>query len=158
MSKMWHNFLGNIYTNTCMMTDKDDLNRFVDAQEYDYDAALREIKRGRKTGHWMWYVFPQIQGLGLSATSRLYAIRDMAEATAYLKHPVLGRRLVEISSELLKLATNDAVVVLGGIDSLKLKSSMTLFVLVENADTVFQMVLDKFFGGERDAKTIAMIG
>ena len=103
------------------------LKRFTEAQYRDYEQALKEIKNGRKESHWMWYIFPQLSGLGHSQTARYYAIRDRAEAEAYLAHPVLGKRLLEISSELLKLESSDATAVMGWPDDLKLKSSMTLF-------------------------------
>lgn len=139
------------------MTDENDLTRFVEAQEHVFGTALQEIKNGRKNGHWMWYIFPQISGLGSSETSRFYAIKDMTEAKQYLNHPVLGQRLVEITSELLKLKTGDPVAVFGSIDSLKLKSSMTLFSIIENTNPVFQKVLDKYFGGKKDTNTIRIV-
>ena len=125
----------------------DGLERFVQAQADSYVHALREIKSGRKTSHWMWYIFPQLSGLGHSQTARYYAIRDRAEAEAYLAHPVLGKRLLEISSELLKLESSDATAVMGWPDDLKLKSSMTLFSLVSR-EPVFRQVLEKYFRGE----------
>ena len=118
----------------------DGLERFVQAQADSYARALRDIKSGRKTSHWMWYIFPQLSGLGHSQTARYYAIRDRAEAEAYLAHPVLGKRLLEISSELLKLESSDATAVMGWPDDLKLKSSMTLFSLVSR-EPVFRQVL-----------------
>lgn len=136
------------------MTDQNNVTRFIEAQKSDYELALQQVRQGKKTGHWMWYIFPQIIGLGHSETSRFYAIRDKAEAREYLNHPVLGERLVEISTELLKLNFNDPVAVFGSIDSLKLKSSMTLFSLVEKASPVFEDVLDKFFNGTKDMNTI----
>jgi uncharacterized protein (DUF1810 family) len=139
------------------MTDENDLTRFVEAQEHVFGTALQEIKNGRKNGHWMWYIFPQISGLGSSETSRFYAIKDMTEAKQYLNHPVLGQKLVEITSELLKLKTSDPVAVFGSIDSLKLKSSMTLFSIIENTNPVFQKVLDKYFGGKKDTNTIRIV-
>ncbi|WP_158827592.1 DUF1810 domain-containing protein [Mucilaginibacter lacusdianchii] len=133
------------------------LNRFIDAQERDYDTALSEIKNGRKRSHWMWYIFPQIQGLGLTDTSRYYAINDMAEAEAYLAHPVLGPRLIAISQALLKLPGSNATQVMGSPDDLKLRSSMTLFANVPGADSVFQAVLDKFNNGQQDTRTLQLI-
>ena len=130
------------------MTDAYNLSRFLQAQETSYVAALQQVKEGRKTSHWMWYIFPQIKGLGQSETSRHFAISNKNEATAYLSHPVLGERLVRISTELLNLQLTDPVAIFGSIDSLKLQSSMTLFSLVEKAPLVFQQVLDKFFGGK----------
>jgi len=134
-----------------------DLKRFTDAQQSDYAIALSEIKNGRKRSHWIWYIFPQIQGLGFSSTSKYYAIKDINEAEAYLAHPVLGKRLIEISNELLKLSTNNANAVFGSPDDMKLRSSMTLFASVPNADAVFQKVLDKFFGGEKDQLTLRQL-
>ncbi len=106
----------------------------------------------------MWYIFPQIQGLGFSEISKHYAIKDLAEAEAYLKHPVLGSRLIRICTELLGLEDSDANKVFGSPDDLKLKSSMTLFASLPNADAVFQSVLAKFFNGMRDNKTLQLIG
>lgn len=134
-----------------------DLNRFISAQERSYDAALREIKAGHKRTHWMWYIFPQIAGLGFSSTAQFYAISSMQEAKDYYAHPVLGKRLVEISEALLALDTSDAGAVMGYPDDLKLRSSMTLF-LAASGDAVFQMVLDKFYSGKPDSKTLSILG
>lgn len=134
------------------------LQRFIDAQKRDYEIALSEIKNGRKRSHWMWYIFPQIKGLGFSETSKFYGITNLKEAEEFLTHPVLGKRLVEISNELLNLPTNNAHAVFGSPDDIKLKSSMTLFSLVPNADAVFQKVLDKFFDGKKDEKTLNIAG
>ncbi|MBF9220869.1 DUF1810 domain-containing protein [Hymenobacter ruricola] len=133
------------------------LQRFLDAQQASYPTALAEIKAGRKRSHWMWYIFPQIQGLGLSETARFYALRDRAEAAAYLQHPVLGARLVEISTALLALTSSDAHAIFGSPDELKLKSSMTLFAALPGAPAVFQQVLDRFYDGARDEKTLRII-
>ena len=135
-----------------------DLGRFLEAQRYNYDNALAEIKSGRKNGHWMWYIFPQIKGLGYSETSQYYAINDMKEAKNYLSHPILGTRLTEISNELLKLEQSDANLIFGGIDSMKLKSCMTLFWAAdkENAE-IFIKVIDKFFVGQFDDRTLSLI-
>jgi len=133
------------------------LKRFTDAQQNTYAAAFSEIQQGRKKSHWMWFIFPQIAGLGFSETSRYYGIKDLEEAAEFLKHPVLGSRLISISRELLKLKTNDAHQVFGSPDDLKLRSSMTLFSSLENADPVFKMVLEKFFNGKMDAKTVHII-
>ena len=135
----------------------DGLNRFIKAQIGDYEIALAEIKNGSKRSHWMWYIFPQIQGLGFSETSRYYAIKDLAEAKAYLHHPVLGERLVAISKALTGLKQNDAYSIFGSPDDVKLKSSMTLFAALPGADPVFRSVLDKFFGGETDGATLQLI-
>lgn len=139
------------------MSQTPDLQRFLDAQKSSYQTALAEIKNGRKRSHWMWYIFPQIQGLGFSETSKFYAIKDVSEAEAYLKHLVLGSRLIEISQVAAQLALNNATQVFGSPDDMKLKSSMTLFAALDNSDPVFQSVLDKFFGGLKDAKTLQII-
>ena len=133
------------------------LDRFIEAQETDYSPALREIKNGRKQSHWIWYIFPQIQGLGYSETSRFYGIRDMKEAEQYLKHPVLGKRLKEISAALLELESTDARLVMGTPDDLKLKSSMTLFASLPESPPVFEAVLSKFFNGGKDDKTLQIL-
>jgi uncharacterized protein (DUF1810 family) len=132
------------------------LNRFINAQETDYQTALAEIKNGRKRSHWMWYIFPQIQGLCFSETAKFYAIIDAQEAADFLAHPVLGPRLLEISQALLALETNDAHRVLGSPDDLKLNSSMTLFAAL-HASPVFQQVLDVFYGVAPDNKTLRIL-
>ena len=134
------------------------LDRFLDAQRGDYAAALAEVRRGRKTSHWMWYIFPQIAGLGQSSTARYYSIRDLEEAREYYAHPVLGQRLREISGALLELRGSDPVAVFGGIDSMKLKSSMTLFAVAAPDDPLFRQVLDKYYGGEQDVLTLRILG
>ena len=133
------------------------LDRFLEAQKGVYETALAEVSNGRKTSHWMWFIFPQIQGLGLSETAKYYAIKDRAEAAQYLAHPVLGARLVAISETLLLLDNNDPIKIFGHTDSMKLKSAMTLFSFLENTHPVFQKVLDKFFGGERDERTVRIV-
>ena len=130
------------------------LQRFIDAQESVYPLALEEIKNGKKQSHWMWFIFPQIHGLGFSATSKLYAIKDIREAEAFLKHPLLGSRLITISNELLKLNSNDAHTIFGSPDDMKLQSSMTLFSSLKNAGPVFDLVLQKFFKGIKDRNTL----
>jgi uncharacterized protein (DUF1810 family) len=135
-----------------------DLTRFTEAQATSYPQALAEIQAGRKRSHWMWYIFPQIQGLGFSQISKHYAIKNLAEATDYAQHPVLGARLVEISTALLGLAGNDANRIFGDPDDLKLKSSMTLFAAVPGANPVFEAVLAKFFRGSHDTKTLQLLG
>lgn len=141
------------------MSDPYDLNRFVVAQDSGgtYDAALSELRRGSKQGHWMWFVFPQIAGLGRSSTAQHYAIRSLDEAKAYLAHPVLGSRLRESADALLGVGNRSAVQVLGGIDAQKLRSSMTLFHRADPADDVFRAVLEKYFAGEPDAATDARL-
>lgn len=133
------------------------LQRFIDAQKKDYATALKEIKNGRKQSHWMWYIFPQIQGLGFSSTSKYYAIKDVDEATAYLQHDILGTRLIEICNALLALKTNDANQIFGSPDDLKLKSCITLFAALPGSNLVFQSVLEKFFNGLKDNKTLQII-
>ena len=133
------------------------LERFIKAQERDYAAALPEIRSGFKSGHWIWYVFPQLRGLGMSSMSEVYGIAGLEEVKAYLAHPVLGARLREISTALLAHAGQAAWAILGEIDAMKVRSSMTLFDAVE-PDSVFSQVLDAFYGGQRDDRTLAMIG
>ena len=140
------------------MAHEPNLQRFLDAQATDYAPALAEVRAGRKRSHWMWYIFPQIQGLGFSSISQRYALADLAEAAAYLAHPVLGARLVEISQALLGLAGSNATAVMGSPDDLKLRSSMTLFAQVPGASPVFQQVLDKFFKGQPDELTLRRLG
>ncbi len=134
------------------------LERFIDAQNDktygSYECALREIKNGEKRTHWIWYIFPQLKGLGHSRNSEFYGIDDIQEAKIYLEHPVLGSRLKEITQALLNLNTNDPFKVMGSPDDMKLKSCMTLFAQVSESDSVFHKVLDKFFNGERDEKTL----
>lgn len=134
-----------------------DLERFHIAQGNSYSTALAEIRNGKKYSCWMWYVFPQLSGLGQSPTAKFYGISDLQEAREYLKDEVLGRRLIEISNALLDLASNDAYEIFGFPDDLKLKSSMTLFALADPDLDVFQKVLDKFFGGERDENTVRLL-
>lgn len=140
------------------MSGEPNLQRFLDAQETEYPRALGEIKNGKKQSHWMWYVFPQIQGLGISSTSRFYGIKDLQEAQAYLEHPVLGSRLIIICQELLNLESQDARAILGSPDDVKLKSSMTLFSALPNTNPIFQSVLEKFYQGNQDLKTLQIIG
>lgn len=139
------------------MPQDNNLNRFLDAQKSSYQTALLEIKNGRKRSHWMWYIFPQIQGLGFSETSKFYAIKDAQEAEEYLKHPILGSRLVEICNAALGLVSNDANQIFGSPDDMKLKSSMTLFATLDHTNPVFQLVLDKFFKGTKDNQTLQII-
>jgi uncharacterized protein (DUF1810 family) len=136
---------------------ENNLQRFVDAQQEVYEQALSQIKGGRKQSHWMWFVFPQIDGLGYSEISKRYGIKSMAEAEAYLQHPLLGVRLLQISEALLQLGSSDAHQIFGSPDDLKLKSSMTLFSSLPNAPAIFRKVLDKFFAGAKDAKTLKLL-
>ena len=133
------------------------LNRFIDAHLRDYPNALSEIKIGRKQSHWMWYIFPQIAGLGMTEISNYYSIQDIEEAKAYMEEPLLRSHLLEISEALLELETNDANRVFGYPDDMKLKSSMTLFLEACPQEKVFQKVLDKFFHGMKDQKTVNLL-
>jgi uncharacterized protein (DUF1810 family) len=137
------------------MSDTYDLGRFVAAQDEGgvYEAAVTELRAGRKTGHWMWFVFPQIAGLGQSAMSRRYAIGSLAEARAYLDHPVLGARLAECARVLGERDDLSAVDIFGSIDAQKLRSSMTLFARAAPAEPLFQAVLDRYFAGSADQHT-----
>jgi uncharacterized protein (DUF1810 family) len=132
-----------------------DLDRFLKAQSSAYETALQEIRGGAKRSHWMWFVFPQIAGLGRSAMAQRYAIADRAEAEAYLAHPVLGDRLREITAALQALPGKDAARVFGGIDAMKLRSSLTLFACVDtDQDGLFRQALDRWFDGQQDSATI----
>ena len=134
-----------------------DLQRFVDAQSQTYDQALAELRAGEKRTHWMWFVFPQIAGLGRSGMAQRFAIRDLAEAKAYLSHPLLGRRLVEAARALTALDTENPADVLGSVDAMKLHSSMTLFAQAEPDEPVFREVLDHYFGGALDEGTTSRL-
>lgn len=138
--------------------DPYDLARFVKTQQRDYAKALSEIKAGRKTSHWMWYVFPQIEGLGFSTTSKRFAIKSGKEAKAYLDHPVLGRRLEECAGVLLSLEDRSAHEIFGSPDDLKLRSSATLFAHVSPEDSVFHRLLSKYFAGDHDVETLRLLG
>lgn len=133
------------------------LNRFLEAQEKNYGTALSEIRSGQKRSHWIWYIFPQARGLGFSYTSEFYGIDGLAEAKAYIGNRLLRERLVEASEALLALEQSDAGYVMGYPDDLKLRSSMTLFAEAVPEMDVFQRVLDKFFGGEKDQKTLDLL-
>jgi uncharacterized protein (DUF1810 family) len=143
-----------------MSGDPFDLQRFVDAQDRDgtYERALAELRQGRKRSHWIWFVFPQIAGLGSSDAARRYAISSLDEAAAYLAHPVLGPRLDTCAEALLELPTRDPEAVLGTVDAMKLRSSMTLFAHVERAAPVFRDVLDGFYAGVADQATERRLG
>jgi uncharacterized protein (DUF1810 family) len=134
------------------------LERFVAAQEQSYEQAFREISSGRKSSHWMWYIFPQIEGLGTSDMNRKYSIHDLREAELFLHHPILGNRLIRISEQLLTLEGKSAYAIFGTPDDMKLRSSMTLFSLVKNAPPVFQQVINKYFDGQWDPKTLKLAG
>ncbi len=137
-----------------------DLQRFVTAQDErgTYDDALAELRAGRKRSHWMWFVFPQVAGLGRSTTARAYAIADLEEAHAYLAHDVLGPRLLACCRALLVLGDVSADQVLGEVDAMKLRSSMTLFAHAAAGERVFADVLERFFAGEEDPRTVHLLG
>ena len=139
------------------MSTKNILEKFITAQKEDFNTALSEIKNGHKDSHWIWYIFPQIAGLGRSAMSEYYAIQNLSEAKMYLENAFLHNNLLTICQELLNLQTSDAEEVFGWIDSIKLKSSMTLFALADSEEPVFKQVLDKFFNGEFDERTIGIV-
>jgi len=144
------------------MDDPYGLRRFVDAQDDSpggsYQDAVAELRAGRKRTHWMWYVFPQVAGLGHSPTARTFAIGSLAEAQAYLRHPVLGPRLLDCARLLLALDGDQPEAVLGGTDALKLRSSMTLFSRADPDQALFRQVLDKFYRGAPDQRTIGLLG
>ena len=139
------------------MNDPHDLNRFLTAQENTYETALREIRNGRKQSHWMWFIFPQIIGLGRTEISRTYAIKSREEAVAHLTHPVLGDRLREAAEAALSVKGKSATEIFGTPDDLKLKSSMTLFKSVSADNEVFARVLDQYYEGEEDPQTVRIL-
>lgn len=139
------------------MENRYNLTRFLEAQNHSYLKALAEIRAEKKETHWMWYIFPQLAGLGKSDTARYYAIADRDEANAYLSHPVLGRHLIEICMALMEINGKSALEIFGSPDDLKLKSSMTLFGSLENRDSIFRKVLDKYYHGETDCITLKLI-
>jgi uncharacterized protein (DUF1810 family) len=134
-----------------------DLSRFTTAQESIYDSVLAELRNGRKRTHWMWYIFPQLDGLGFSATSKYYAIKSIEEARQYLNHPVLGKRLLECAETVLAVEGRSVAEIFGYPDDLKLKSSMTLFAYVAAPGSVFARILDKYFNGEQDTLTLQLL-
>jgi uncharacterized protein (DUF1810 family) len=137
--------------------DPYDLSRFVRAQEADYEGARAELMRGRKQTHWMWYIFPQINGLAFSAMSKRYAIKSIEETRAYLAHPILGPRLLECAEALMRVEGRSAREILGSPDDLKLRSCATLFASVLPPDSVFERLLQKYFRGEPDLKTLEIL-
>ena len=139
------------------MPDTYNLDRFLEAQEGSYNTAYEEIKKGRKISHWMWFIFPQLRGLGNSETSKKYAIQSKDEAIAYYNHPVLGSRLIEITKVLLKIEGKSAHDIFGSPDDVKLKSCMTLFSLVQKENDLFNRVLLKYFEGKKSWKTIELL-
>jgi uncharacterized protein (DUF1810 family) len=138
--------------------DPHDLARFVEAQAGDYETALAEIRAGRKRSHWMWYIFPQIDGLGSSSMARRYAIKSLDEARAYLDHPVLGPRLAEITEAALAVEGRSAHEIFGSPDDMKLRSCATLFARAASEGSVFSRLLDKFFDGKPDVRTLELLG
>ncbi|HTP64813.1 MAG TPA: DUF1810 domain-containing protein [Geobacteraceae bacterium] len=138
--------------------DRFDLKRFTQAQERIYGAALAEIRRGCKQSHWMWFIFPQIDGLGHSPTAKYYAIKSIEEARVYLAHPILGARLVECAEAVLSVEGRSASAIFGYPDDMKLKSSMTLFAaMAEDPYSVFNRVLEKYYGGGEDSATLSIL-
>ena len=133
------------------------LDRFIEAQKHDYARALAEIKNGRKRSHWMWYIFPQIDGLGVSSTARFYAIKDIAEAKAYLAHPILGPRLIEITKTALAVEGKTAEEIFGYPDVLKFRSCATLFAHISEPGSVFHRVLEKYYEGKPDEATLRLL-
>ena len=138
--------------------DPYDLRRFVDAQADAFECALAELQSGQKRTHWMWYIFPQLDGLGSSATATHYAITSIAEATAYLAHPLLGPRLLACAEALLRIEGRSATAIFGSPDDRKLRSCATLFALVSPPGSVFERLLDMYYHGERDTKTLQLLG
>jgi O-acetyl-ADP-ribose deacetylase len=149
----------DIYVSLISTSNADyNLERFVEAQAYNYVDAFNEISKGRKTSHWMWYIFPQIMSLGFSEMSKKYAIQNLQEAEIYLSHEILGTRLVAICEALLKVEGKTAYEIFGNPDTIKLKSCMTLFSLASNATPIFKEVLERYFQGERCSKTLKILG
>jgi uncharacterized protein (DUF1810 family) len=138
--------------------DRFDLKRFLIAQETDYEGALSEIKSGQKRTHWMWYIFPQFDGLAFSSTSKRYAIKSIEEAQEYLTHPVLGPRLLECAEAVVAVEGRSIAEILGSPDDLKLKSCATLFASVSHSDSVFNRILEKYYHGNPDDKTLRLLG
>lgn len=140
-----------------MTNSENSLQRFIRAQEMDYPTALAELRQGRKRSHWMWYIFPQLRGLGFSSTAQHYALHDAQEAQAFLQHPLLGRRLLDLCEVLIALPNQNATSIMGSPDDLKLRSSMTLFAALDSAQPIFQQVLDKFYQGVPDPQTLRLL-
>jgi uncharacterized protein (DUF1810 family) len=140
------------------MNDIYDLNRFVEAQRDDYERALAEITSGQKRTHWMWYIFPQLDGLAFSPPSKHFAIKSVEEASAYLEHPILGPRLLNCAEAVVRVEGRSATEIFGSPDDLKLKSCATLFACVAAQGSVFDRLLEKCFGGARDGRTLELLG
>ena len=135
----------------------EDLERFVQAQTRDYDVALSELRAGKKRSHWMWYIFPQFEGLGSSPISQRYAIKSVAEANAYLAHPVLGPRLLECAEAVIRIEGRSAAEIFGYPDDLKLRSCATLFAHVSPNGSVFHRIIEKYFDDEQDPETLRIV-
>lgn len=140
-----------------MQDDPFNLARFIDAQRDNYDRALAEVRRGHKQTHWMWYIFPQLDGLGSSPTAKRYSIKSIEEAKTYLTHPVLGARLLECAEAVLSVEGRSALDIFGHPDDWKLKSCATLFASISNPDSVFHRIIDKYFDGQQDDKTLGLL-
>ncbi len=145
-------------TDSRSSNDPHDLSRFVRAQQGVYERALAELQSGQKRSHWMWYIFPQLDGLGFSATTKRYAIKSIEEAKAYLAHPLLGPRLLECAEAVLGIEGRSAIMILGSPDDWKLRSCATLFALVSPPGSVFDRLLAKYYADERDPKTLQLLG
>jgi uncharacterized protein (DUF1810 family) len=139
------------------MNSESSLNRFIEAQDKIYAQVVKELQRGRKTSHWMWFIFPQIDGLGLSSTAKYYSIKNIEEAKEYLAHPVLGKRLIECANLVLQVNDKTANDIFGYPDDMKLRSSMTLFNLVAPEQNYFSEVLERYFAGNPDQRTLSLI-
>lgn len=140
-----------------MKLDEFNLERFLDAQEHSYSIASTELRAGKKRSHWIWYIFPQLRGLGVSSTSHTYGLAGLREAQAYLDHPILGQRLKEAIRLMLNQKNPDAGDVLGELDALKFKSCLTLFSLAASSEKIFNDALERFFNGERDLQTLKLL-
>jgi uncharacterized protein (DUF1810 family) len=150
--------MGGGEVNMAGSSDPYDLGRFLQAQEDDHGRALAELNSGRKRSHWMWYIFPQIDGLAFSSTSKYYAIKSGDEARAYLEHPILGPRLLECAEAVVRLEGKSAREIFGSPDDLKLRSCATLFACVSPPGSVFERLLEKYYEGKRDEKTLQLLG
>jgi uncharacterized protein (DUF1810 family) len=139
------------------LDDAHRLQRFVDAQERVFDSVLTELNRGRKYGHWIWFIFPQLKGLGRSSTSEFYGIGSLDEARAYLQHPVLGRRLIQCTELVIAVRGSDAEAIFGEVDAMKFRSCMTLFGAADPEQRLFSQAVEKYFGGEGDPLTLSYL-
>lgn len=145
-------------TDSSRTEDPHNLNRFLQAQQEDFESALTEIRNGKKRTHWMWFIFPQLDGLAFSSTSKFYAIKSIDEAKAYLAHPVLGPRLHECAEAAVGVEERSATAIFGSPDDLKLRSCATLFACVSPPSSVFERLLEKYYEGQRDQKTLRLLG